>query len=269
VRIDPILEMVVVAKNHRSKPETTARPTAEAGGDVFERGPCAMDAKRESLLLVADEPLVGSLTNILRGEGYGVRTFSDVEGALQCVKSENIDLVLYDIQLPGENGLEKLARLRRNSPGIPLLILTPTWNLDKAVRALEIGADNFIVSPLHFMTPAHGHALRLQIVKALEKRRSDPGTCDSKSDQCAGHEPSRCEQGGCGEDSGNGKPSAKKIKPLKKALEAPERKIILEALKACGFNRQETARALRINRTTLYNKMKKLKLLDRKSRSRV
>ncbi len=57
------------------------------------------------------------------------------------------------------------------------------------------------------------------------------------------------------------------ILPLKKALEKPERKIIIDALEACGFNRQETARALKINRTTLYNKMKRLGLLNEKGHS--
>ncbi|MEW4567769.1 sigma-54 dependent transcriptional regulator [Tautonia sp. JC769] len=51
------------------------------------------------------------------------------------------------------------------------------------------------------------------------------------------------------------------IRPLKEALEEPEKQIILEALKALGWNRQETARVLDINRTTLYKKMKKYGLL--------
>jgi two-component system response regulator HydG len=51
------------------------------------------------------------------------------------------------------------------------------------------------------------------------------------------------------------------IRPLKEALEEPEKRIILEALKALGWNRQETARVLDINRTTLYKKMKKYGLL--------
>ena len=48
---------------------------------------------------------------------------------------------------------------------------------------------------------------------------------------------------------------------LKEALEGPERRLILEALVALNWNRKETARALNINRTTLYKKMKKYGLL--------
>lgn len=51
------------------------------------------------------------------------------------------------------------------------------------------------------------------------------------------------------------------IRPLKEALEEPERRIILQALEALNWNRQETARLLDINRTTLYKKMKKYGLL--------
>ncbi len=51
------------------------------------------------------------------------------------------------------------------------------------------------------------------------------------------------------------------VRPLKEALEEPEKQIIVQALQALGWNRQETARVLDINRTTLYKKMKKYGLL--------
>ena len=51
------------------------------------------------------------------------------------------------------------------------------------------------------------------------------------------------------------------IRPLKEALEEPEKRIIIQALQAFNWNRQETARVLDINRTTLYKKMKKYDLL--------
>jgi DNA-binding NtrC family response regulator len=53
--------------------------------------------------------------------------------------------------------------------------------------------------------------------------------------------------------------------PLRKALEIPEREIIERTLRSHGWNRQETAAALMINRTTLFNKMRKYGLLGRKS----
>ena len=51
------------------------------------------------------------------------------------------------------------------------------------------------------------------------------------------------------------------LRPLKEALEEPEKQIIIAALRALNWNRQETARVLDINRTTLYKKMKKYGLL--------
>ena len=51
------------------------------------------------------------------------------------------------------------------------------------------------------------------------------------------------------------------IKPLKESLAEPEKQLILQALEALNWNRQETARVLDINRTTLYKKMKKYHLL--------
>jgi two-component system response regulator HydG len=52
------------------------------------------------------------------------------------------------------------------------------------------------------------------------------------------------------------------VRPLKEALEAPEKRFIIQALQAFNWNRQETARVLDINRTTLYKKMKKYNLID-------
>jgi two-component system response regulator HydG len=54
---------------------------------------------------------------------------------------------------------------------------------------------------------------------------------------------------------------SRNIRPLKEALEEPEKQIIIEALQSLNWNRQETARVLDINRTTLYKKMKKYGLL--------
>jgi len=59
-------------------------------------------------------------------------------------------------------------------------------------------------------------------------------------------------------------PSGDRTLPLKRALEIPEREIIERTLRSQGWNRQKTARALDINRTTLFNKMRKYGLLDRR-----
>ncbi len=56
-------------------------------------------------------------------------------------------------------------------------------------------------------------------------------------------------------------PPSAGLRPLKEALEEPEKQIIIQALRALNWNRQETARVLDINRTTLYKKMKKYGLL--------
>jgi len=70
---------------------------------------------------------------------------------------------------------------------------------------------------------------------------------------------------GAGNSNGQENPSnssSLRIRPLKEALEEPERQIILDALEALDWNRQETARLLDINRTTLYKKMKKYNLIE-------
>jgi two-component system response regulator HydG len=57
-------------------------------------------------------------------------------------------------------------------------------------------------------------------------------------------------------------PAGVALRPLKEALEGPERAIIIRTLQACCWNRREAARSLAINRTTLYKKMKKYRLIE-------
>jgi DNA-binding NtrC family response regulator len=66
-----------------------------------------------------------------------------------------------------------------------------------------------------------------------------------------------------GESEGGDAVPNRPILPLKKALEEPEKRILERALTFTGGNRQRTAALLEINRTTLFNKMKKYQLLDR------
>lgn len=224
-----------------------------------------MDTQGEKLLIVAGEPLISSLADSLRDAGYSVVTSMDVESAAQVVGRDAVDLVLYDLQMSGENGFEFINRARRASPEVPFLIITPFWSMEKAIQALEVGAENYITTPLN------DNAVKLQIAKALEKKKLGEenrrlkqklGLPDLPGPIQANKVPARV-AANTGNNTGASSP---RIQSLKKALEDPERKIILEALKAFNFNRQETARALRINRTTLYNKMKRLGLLGRKAR---
>ncbi len=104
---------------------------------------------RDSILIVDDEAGVrGSLTGILRDEGYQVEAVESAEAALLALENRRYDLVFLDVWLPGMDGLEALARIRTLDPELPVVVISGHGNIETAVRAVRAGARDFIEKPL-------------------------------------------------------------------------------------------------------------------------
>ena len=105
------------------------------------------------LLVVEDEPKVaGALREGLEGEGYTVVVESSGEGAFFRLATEHdrFDAILLDLTLPGRDGLEVLAELRRQGIGTPVVVLTARDTLDDRVIGLDAGADDYLIKPFAF-----------------------------------------------------------------------------------------------------------------------
>jgi two-component system alkaline phosphatase synthesis response regulator PhoP len=101
-----------------------------------------------NILLVEDEPgLVLTLTDRLRREGFEVTGASDGHAALELWRQRHFDLVLLDIMLPGQDGFEICARLRRSDTRTPILMLTARGAVADRVRGLRLGADDYVQKP--------------------------------------------------------------------------------------------------------------------------
>jgi two-component system alkaline phosphatase synthesis response regulator PhoP len=99
------------------------------------------------ILVVDDEPgILNLVTAYLRREGYEYHTAEDGESALRAARAFKPDLVLLDIMLPGIDGLEVLARLRRESNAYVILLTAKTEETDKIV-GLSVGADDYLTKP--------------------------------------------------------------------------------------------------------------------------
>jgi len=104
---------------------------------------------KERILVVDDEAsIVQSLSGVLEDEGYQVLSAGSGEDALKEIRKEPPDLVLLDIWLPGMDGLTVLERLKRTSPGIPVIIISGHGNIETAVKATRMGACDFVEKPL-------------------------------------------------------------------------------------------------------------------------
>ncbi len=100
------------------------------------------------LLLVEDDPMIGaSVQNGLRQDGYTVDWVRDGAVAELAVANDVYDLLVLDLGLPGQSGLDLLAGLRRKGVDLPVLVITARDSVVDRVKGLDAGADDYLVKP--------------------------------------------------------------------------------------------------------------------------
>ena len=110
-------------------------------------GKVSRHGERTKILAVDDEPqILRLLQRSLNERGFKSIVSSDPSEVIRLVESEEPDLVLLDLMLPGTNGFELLKRIREFS-GVPVIFLTAQANEENTIRALEMGADDYITKP--------------------------------------------------------------------------------------------------------------------------
>ena len=103
------------------------------------------------LLLIEDYlPLQKSLTKGLRETGFAVDVTGDGEEGLWYATSNDYDVIILDLMLPGIDGLSILKKLRAKGRQSHVLILTAKDTLDDRVTGLDLGADDYLVKPFEF-----------------------------------------------------------------------------------------------------------------------
>jgi two-component system, NtrC family, nitrogen regulation response regulator NtrX len=104
---------------------------------------------KPTILVVDDEPGVrAALTGVLRDEGYAVDAVASGEDCLDRVTREAVDLIVLDVWLPGMDGLATLARLRERQVDAQVVLISGHGNIESAVRAIKMGAFDFVEKPL-------------------------------------------------------------------------------------------------------------------------
>lgn len=103
------------------------------------------------ILVVEDEAGIADfLARGLRAEGYEVAVAADgVEGE-RFALDPGIDLVVLDRMLPGRDGMEVLATIRRSRPALPVILLTARASVDDRVEGLDRGATDYVTKPFAF-----------------------------------------------------------------------------------------------------------------------
>jgi two-component system nitrogen regulation response regulator NtrX len=104
---------------------------------------------KASVLIVDDEAGVRSaLSGVLRDEGYQVEAVESGEACLERLTRVSYDAIVLDIWLPGLDGLSTLERLRQRSVDAPVVMISGHGNIESAVRAIKMGAFDFVEKPL-------------------------------------------------------------------------------------------------------------------------
>jgi two-component system response regulator PilR (NtrC family) len=102
-----------------------------------------------SVLVVDDEPDICELLSItLQRMKLNARTSNTLATAQNLLKTERFDLCLTDMQLPDGSGLELVEWMQQHAPSIPVAVITAHGNMETAVRALKLGAFDFVSKPL-------------------------------------------------------------------------------------------------------------------------
>ncbi|NWF56894.1 MAG: sigma-54-dependent Fis family transcriptional regulator [Syntrophaceae bacterium] len=103
----------------------------------------------KQILVVDDEERIRqSLNGILKDEGYAVLESKDGVQALKQLEGDPPDLVLLDIWMPGMDGIEVLEKMKAQVPNLPVIMISGHGNIELAVKAVKLGAYDFIEKPL-------------------------------------------------------------------------------------------------------------------------
>ncbi|MCC6412324.1 MAG: sigma-54-dependent Fis family transcriptional regulator [Saprospiraceae bacterium] len=99
-----------------------------------------------TLLIIDDEEkLRHLLARILRGEGFTVLEAPDGKTALKRLEQSRVDVVLCDVKLPDVDGVSFVPTLKQHAPGAEVILLTAFGNIPDGVRAMQLGAFDYLV----------------------------------------------------------------------------------------------------------------------------
>jgi len=121
-------------------------------------------ATSRSVLIVDDEEDILELIELtLLRMGLDVDRATTVKGAIEKVQAGDYDLCLTDMRLPDGDGLDLIAWIQENRPDLPVAVITAHGNVESAVRALKLGAFDFVSKPLDLgvLRKLVGSAIRL------------------------------------------------------------------------------------------------------------
>ena len=120
---------------------------------------------KAKILIVDDEPgMRSSLSDVLLQEGYQVVAVDSGEAAVEKLETDQFDLMLLDVMMPGMSGVDVLRVANQFAPDLKVILLTAHGALETAVEALRLGAHDYLLKP------ASAHDILASISRGLARR---------------------------------------------------------------------------------------------------
>lgn len=136
-----------------------------------------MNGRRLHVWIVDDDASIRwVLERALQGGGLVPRCFESAEAALDALRGEAPDVLLTDIRMPGQSGLELLRKIRTTRPRLPVIVMTAQSDLGNAVSAYEGGAFEYLPKPFDID----------QVVDLVQRAAQGHGPANSAAESAAG-----------------------------------------------------------------------------------
>jgi len=126
-------------------------------------------ATAEILIVEDDAVILDTLAYNLARQGFGVQKATNGVEALKLARNLRPDLILLDIMLPGESGIEVCERIRKNDQEVMIVMVTAKDAEDDKVKGFEAGADDYVTKPFGMKE------LMARITANLKRRTTPPG----------------------------------------------------------------------------------------------
>jgi two-component system, NtrC family, response regulator HydG len=131
------------------------------------------NSDKVNILVVDDSPeTIELIKRNLESVGYHIYSASNVQSAIKLLNSLSIHLVITDLKMPGENGLELVRHVTDNAKGIGTLVITGFPSIQGAVESIKIGAEEYLVKP--FTDEELFKAVERILTRTLKHKKDQP-----------------------------------------------------------------------------------------------
>lgn len=132
------------------------------------------------VLVVDDEPLFREMVGgILRGANYQVETSVGVPEAIERLSSDSYDLMVSDMEMPGNDDLHLIRTASKMNPSMPIILMTAYPSMESAIQSVKLRVTAYLVKPFEKKDLLDQVAPAVQNYKALKALRASTGRVDS------------------------------------------------------------------------------------------